>query len=171
MEQQVFDKAFEELLKSGNRHDIANYRNCIIEELRTRPKSRDIKKTIETSTKAIDRKNRGSKIFCFIWTLVYVALVVFCFSFGKKCYYNKNMPGLVFFIIVGIYDFVHMILYGREFCRIGQVREEFRTAIVIIPRKMPIITPETSDIYAIINHESENILKLKKEKLDKILGF
>jgi len=169
MEKQ-FDQAFLELLKSGSRHEQANYRNCIIEEERRRLSHTDfhsLKDMYVSTTKEAKSCRKIALFFAAPSALFVVACVCFIpITIGRGLFFLTIVLGLSLVI-----NGMNTLKFLRMFGFYNYIYQEFknqRVAIVSVQSSSDISSP---DIFRVIANDTEDILKNKKAKLDEILGL
>lgn len=169
MEKQ-FDQAFVELLKSGSRHEQANYRNCIIEEERRRANHQDLKsirQRYEDMTKFHKDGRDLTSVSVCLETALIIAGIVFIIVFLVKQQYISA----AIMLVLAVLDCLSLRRSLAKFKYFYYSYEQFSNG------KVAVIVPMTDggdsfpEIFKVLSLDTEEILRSKKAKLDEILGL
>ena len=170
MEKMRFDEGFETLLLSGNLHNIANYRNCIIDEERRRAnhQSRQSAREIYVSTMEDARmgKKYAAVYMIATWLISLICTICLIINIRNSLWLLAALVGLGALFnagsatkCTGIY-----LLYRFAY-------NEFKKGNITVVRQKDKYEKTFPEFFSVISEDTEEVLRIKKAKLDEILGL
>lgn len=170
MKETYFDEAFEKLLQEGNRHDIANYRNCIIEEQRRRVTKEDV----ETANRIFKNVLGGQKNLRLKYGLLTLFFIVL-FTLNILMIIAASSRGSFSLILlntfVGFINILNIMLYGSKFIIQALLSPRLKNSVIVITKEKPESLSTFPEIFKVISCDNVETLCHKKARLDEFLGL
>lgn len=161
-----FDENFVKILLTGTRRDFAIYRNCLIDEMDRRKKHTDAEsvRKMVGETVADTKKSRKRH---FVGMIIFSLMIVISIIILKKCSHNMIIVIVSAFTI--LFNTLNLVLNGANFLCESYLLEKYKEAVIVVEKTSRMI--EYPEVFKIISNDTKEMLSLKKEKLDEILGF
>ena len=152
-----FDEEFLDLIANGDRHDLAIYRNRILDELKIRAeqdsheKMADILKLATREQKSLERRYKIMSFVFVIFALIGLGLVIINIIEGK--------------IFIAVFD--ALIVVANSLNALMYRQKQKMASIMFAPELLVV----TSNTRGSVFHDDTEMLKKKKARLDEILGL
>ena len=164
MEKQ-FDKDFQTFLENGSRSELADYRNCIIQECYERIHQRKDLEPIQRAFGEVLDEQNARKIRCGLMAFVFFLLFLFNCAIAIIVAGAGQTYLVIFNLLVAVVNGVNISMWLKRHAVEKRIYGNLcKTNIHIYYEK-----PETP--FPEISQDSDEALRLKKEVLDEILGF
>lgn len=166
----LIDEGFLELISHGDRHDLAMYRNRIIEEQRRRNRQKGFAGIKESMQETFDeqvKKRRLYAILTFTSAIIVIVCAVF-FVIGLKTGNRYLALGNICVVIMGI---LNTTTYCLKLLYYSKSTGHMQHSVILIPVNFVGTVEPLSEKYRVLERDSDEMLDKKKARLDEMLGF